>query len=76
MGATMQSLGIDKLSLEEQLALVHEIWDHIVASGANLPLSNSWREELRRRVAEDDAEPNALIPWEQVKAEALKRCRR
>jgi putative addiction module component (TIGR02574 family) len=73
MPVTVQSLGIDRLPVDEQLALVHEIWDHIAASGARRPLSESQLQELRRRVAEDDADPDNLIPWEEVKAQALKR---
>jgi putative addiction module component (TIGR02574 family) len=73
MPVTVQSLGIDRLPVEEQLALVHEIWDHIVGSGTQPPLNQSQLQELRRRVAEDDADPDNLIPWEEVKAQVLKR---
>jgi putative addiction module component (TIGR02574 family) len=73
MPVTMKSLGIDRLPVDEQLALVREIWDGILATGARPPLSESQLQELRRRVAEDDADPDNLIPWEQVKAEVLKR---
>ena len=73
MPTTVKSLGIDRLPFDEQLALVHEIWDHIIASGAQPPLSEAQLQELRRRVAEDDADPDNLIPWEEVKAQALKR---
>ncbi len=73
MPASMQSLGIDRLPIDEQVALVREIWDHIIASGARPSLSEAQLQELRRRVAEDDADPDNLIPWEEVKAQALKR---
>ena len=33
MTPTIQALGIDKLSVDEQLALVRAIWDHIAESG-------------------------------------------
>jgi putative addiction module component (TIGR02574 family) len=72
--ATIQSLGIDKLPVDEQLALVRAIWDHIAASGPHL--TEAQRQELRRRVAEDEARPDDLIPWEQVKAEARERAGR
>ena len=70
MPATIQSLGIDKLPVDEQLALVQAIWDNIAASGSRPGITDAQRQELRRRVAEDDARPDDLIPWEQVKAEA------
>jgi putative addiction module component (TIGR02574 family) len=73
MAATMQSLGIDRLSVEEKLTLVREIWDSLVAASARPALSEEQLQELRRRVAEDEADPDALIPWEEVKAQALRR---
>ena len=39
--------------------------------GARPPLSEAQLQELRRRVAEDDADPDNLIPWEGVKAKTL-----
>ena len=72
MPTTMQSLGIDALPVDDQLALVHEIWNHIAASGGSL-LTEAQREELRRRMSEDDADPDGGIPWDDVKAAALKR---
>jgi putative addiction module component (TIGR02574 family) len=73
MTPTVQALGIDKLSADEQLALVRAIWDHIAASGPIPRLSDAQRQELRRRVADDEASPDDVIPWEQVRAEARKR---
>ena len=67
MSVTVKSLGIDRLPVDEQLALVREIWDGILAAGARPSLSESQLQELRRRVAEDDADPDNLIPWEEVR---------
>jgi putative addiction module component (TIGR02574 family) len=67
MSVTVKSLGIDRLPVDEQLTLVREIWDGILAAGARPPLSESQLQELRRRVAEDDADPDNLIPWEEVR---------
>ena len=73
MTPTVQALGIDKLSVDEQLDLVRAIWDHIAASAPIPHLSDAQRQELRRRVADDEASPDDVIPWEQVRAEARKR---
>jgi putative addiction module component (TIGR02574 family) len=73
MPVTVKSLGIDRLPVDEPLALVREIWDSILTAGARPSLSESQLQELRRRVAEDAADPDNLIPWKQVKAEVLKR---
>jgi len=68
MGASAKSLGIDKLGVEDRLALVEEIWASIVADAETFQLTSAQREELDRRVADDDAYPNDVIPWSEVKA--------
>jgi putative addiction module component (TIGR02574 family) len=73
MPATVKSLGIDRLPREERLALVQEIWDTIAAEPQPPLLSEAQRQELARRVAEDKAAPDDVVPWEQVKAQALAR---
>ena len=73
MTPTIQSLGLDKLSPAEQLSLVHDLWDHIAATSPAPRLSDAQRADLRRRAAEDEANPEDAIPWEQVKAEARAR---
>lgn len=70
MITTAKSLGIDQLSRTEQLALVQEIWNLIAAEPGTL-LSDAERSELERRAAEDDASPDAVIPWESAKADTL-----
>jgi len=66
-------LGIDQLPREQRLALVHEIWETIVSEPQPPLLTEAQRLELERRVAEDDAAPDDVVPWEQVKAQALSR---
>jgi len=59
-----------------RLELVQEIWDSIAADGSTLPLSEAQRRELERRAGEDDANPDDVVPWEEVKATALARLKR
>lgn len=73
MNASIKSLGIDRLPIEERLALVEDLWDSIAADSASLPLTEAQRLELQRRIEEDDANPNDVIPWKQVKAATLAR---
>lgn len=68
MGASVKSLGIDKLDVADRLALVEEIWASIVADGKAFPLTSAQREELDRRVADDDSYPSDVLPWSEVKA--------
>jgi putative addiction module component (TIGR02574 family) len=75
MSTTLQSLGIDRLSVEERIRLVQEIWDSIAAEAEKVPLTEAQRREVDRRLAAHQANPQAAIPWEQVEAEALDRLR-
>jgi putative addiction module component (TIGR02574 family) len=68
MAVTAKSLGIDHLKIEEKLALVEEIWASICADRTNFALTEAQRVELDRRVADDDAFPDDVIPWEEIKA--------
>ncbi len=74
MTSALRTLGIESWPREDQLSLVHDLWNHIAATGGSL-LTDSQRDELKRRATEDDADPNGGIPWEQVKAETLERLR-
>lgn len=72
MSATLQALGIDKLSVPERVALIKEILDSIAAEQDAGP-TDPQKAELERRAAASRANPAAGIPWEQIKAEALAR---
>ena len=71
--SALQALGIDQLSRDQRIVLVQEIWDIIAAESDPPLLTASQRLELRRRVAEDEANPDDVVPWEQVKAQTLAR---
>lgn len=73
MGATVKSLGIDRLNVDDRLALVEEIWATICADAKAFPLTDEQRAELDRRVADDDSFPEDVVPWDEVKASARAR---
>jgi len=68
MGVSVKSLGIDRLNVDERLALVEEIWATICSDSKAFPLTEAQRAELDRRVADDDAFPDDVVPWDEVKA--------
>jgi putative addiction module component (TIGR02574 family) len=68
MAITAKALGIDRLGVDERLALVDEIWASICADAAIFPLTEEQRAELDRRVIDDDAFPDDVVPWSDVKA--------
>ena len=73
MNATVKSLGIDRLGLDEKLTLVEEIWDTIALDGTAVPVTAAQRTELEHRIAEDDANPDDTVAWEHAKAETIAR---
>lgn len=72
----LQSLGIDRLTVDDRIALVQEIWESIADEVERAPLTDAQKQEIDRRLAAHRANPQAAIPWEQVKAEALARFRK
>ena len=73
MGVSVKTLGIDRLDVDERLALVEEIWATICADAKAFPLTDAQRAELDRRVADDDAFPDEVVPWDEVKASVRSR---
>lgn len=70
---TLQDLGIDQLSIPQRIAIAQEILDSVAAEQPSAPLSESKRQELQRRLADHIANPGDVVPWEQIKAEAIAR---
>jgi putative addiction module component (TIGR02574 family) len=68
MKASLRSLGIDRLSVEERLALVEELWDSIAADSAKVPLTDAQRDELDRRLADHEANPDDVVSWDEIKS--------
>jgi putative addiction module component (TIGR02574 family) len=68
MAVTLKSLGIDRLGVEDRLALVEQLWDSIAADSGAVPLTPAQRIELERRVADHRAHPDDVVSWDEVKA--------
>lgn len=67
----------DRLSVSERIQLVEDLWDSIAVSTSRIPLSEAEIAELDRRLAELDRNPDAVVPWEEVRArieEQLRLC--
>ena len=75
MPPTLQELGIDRLSAEDRLALAEAIWESVAQEADDAPLTEPQRRELERRLADSIARPDAVTPWEVVKARVLARFR-
>lgn len=68
MATSIKELGVDKLDLKDRLKLMEEIWAGICAETSQFPQSKKQREELDRRIAEDNAFPDYVVPWDEVQA--------
>ncbi len=73
MPATLQELGIDQLSVDERIELVQAIWDSIASEAPPSFISDALRKELDARLSAHAADPTDVVPWEQIKSEALAR---
>ena len=67
---------VESWSVEDRLRLMEQIWDGLLDQGHEPRLSEAQVAEIDRRLAEDDAAPDDVVSWEQVKAEALGRASR
>lgn len=66
MSPHLRDLGIDRMSREERLQLLGDIWDTLTPV-EQLAIPESHREELSRRIADADADPTAGVPWEEAR---------
>jgi len=63
------------LDIDEQIELVVAIWDGIVSRGIAPSLTKAQKTELDRRLADHPANPDDVVPWNEVKAAALAKIR-
>jgi len=68
MSSPLSPLDIQNLNSAEKLDLISRLWESLPDSLESVPIPNSHREELDRRLAAADKDPHAAIPWEEVKA--------
>ena len=62
---------ISRLSVDERIELVGAIWERIAADQVQPALTDAQREELAQRIEDHRLNSDDVIPWEQIKAEAL-----
>ena len=74
MTPSLESLGIDKLSLEEKRRLAEALDEAIMREeGISFDLTDDQIRELERRRAEHEADPSSAISWEVFEAELVER---
>lgn len=60
------AVDIHKLSADERLRLIEELWDSLCATPEAVPLTEAQRAELDRRLDDLEREGPVGIPWEDV----------
>ena len=63
---SMSAIDIAKLSPEERLELLEQLWDSLSATPEAIPLTDAQRAELDRRLDDLDREGPVGIPWNEV----------
>ncbi|MDP6978685.1 MAG: addiction module protein [Myxococcota bacterium] len=64
-----------RLSASERLELIEELWDSLDDNDQALELTPEQREDLERRLAEADADPDGGSSWEEVRERIRQRQR-
>ncbi len=72
--ASYETLLADASSLPvaDRIQLIEALWDTLPADSLP-PLTDEWVAEIERRSAEYDSGSVQTVPWEQIRAEALRR---
>jgi len=69
-GMAHRVVDVERLTPDEQLDLIGELWDRLSTMPAHIPLTDAQREEIDRRSDELDEDVRAGrplgIPWEDV----------
>ncbi len=61
------------LTPAEKLQLVEDLWDDLAANPGDVPVHDWQIEEVERRKAEFEENPQSGVAWEQVKREMRER---
>ncbi|MDQ5844960.1 MAG: addiction module protein [Acidobacteriota bacterium] len=67
MSTTFSFAQILELSVDERIQLAQDIWDSIAAMPEVLSLTEEQREELDRRLASYEKNPDEGMPWEEFR---------
>jgi putative addiction module component (TIGR02574 family) len=68
MAPTLKSLGLDKLSVDERLDLLDQLWLSLDSDPRKIDLPEWHVIEIEKRLAAADADPSGFVTWAEVKA--------
>ncbi len=61
------------LSIDDRIWLVQALWDSISAEPEQLELTEAQQQELSSRLTDHQINPQSVVSWEDIKAQALSR---
>ncbi len=64
--ATIEIAELLKLPAEERMAIAQTLWESVVASGVDYPISKEERHQLEARLEAYDEDPDSGAPWSEV----------
>lgn len=64
---TITKADILELTVSERIQLVEDIWDSIIEIPEAIPLTQTQKEELDRRLKEYNKNPDNVISWDEIK---------
>jgi putative addiction module component (TIGR02574 family) len=60
------------LKVEDRIRIVQAIWDSIAAEKAYPELTDEQKQELDRRIADSEANPDNVMTWQEIRASIRK----
>jgi putative addiction module component (TIGR02574 family) len=67
MSQAFSDVELHRLTFPERIELITRLWDSLPEDMEGIPIPDWHREELERRLAAADANPDAAIPWEEAR---------
>jgi putative addiction module component (TIGR02574 family) len=58
---------IERLSIAEKILLVEDLWESIASEESSVPVPQSHRDELDRRLAEYEKDPGRLLTLDDLR---------
>jgi putative addiction module component (TIGR02574 family) len=59
---------IRTMNIDDRIRLVQAIWDEIAVDREAAELTEEQRQELDRRLADYEAKPEEVVPWQTIEA--------
>ena len=62
---------LKEMSVADRLQMIQLIWDSIESTERGLPLTPGQEQELDRRLADYEENPDQVTPWSEIKNDLL-----